>query len=211
MGVKINLTANFATAKLSVFMGKKAKRFFQRLYRTVKDALQPAYKTATWLLKITIPISLLVTLLNYFGIVGHIAEGLNPLFAHLGLPGEASLVYITGVFLNIYSAISVIAQLPLTQREITILAVMCLIARNLIVETAAQAKTGAKARQMVLLRVSMSLLAAFLLNILSLDKCQFAGLGLRLGRDARGGEKRLGFQARCRFAQLPYRHFALQP
>ena len=135
-----------------------------RLKGAAKLALKPAVKTAIWLLKITIPLSLLVTLLGYIGVVSYIANLLNPAFGLMGLPGEASLVFITSIFLNIYSVIVVMAQLPLTVREITILAVMCLIAHNLFVETAVQAKTGSKAWHIVLLRLSMAILSAFLLN-----------------------------------------------
>ncbi len=132
--------------------------------RAVRAGLKPALKTGIWLLKITIPLSLVVTLLGYFGVVSYIADFLNPVFRLMGLPGEASLVFITSIFLNIYSVIAVMAQLPLTVREITILAVMCLIAHNLIVETTVQAKTGSKAWQIVLLRLSMAIFSAFLLN-----------------------------------------------
>ncbi|MDD2277661.1 MAG: nucleoside recognition domain-containing protein [Bacteroidales bacterium] len=135
-----------------------------RTMRAVRAGLKPALKTGIWLLKITIPLSLVVTLLGYFGVVSYIADFLNPVFRLMGLPGEASLVFITSIFLNIYSVIAVMAQLPLTVREITILAVMCLIAHNLIVETTVQAKTGSKAWQIVLLRLSMAIFSAFLLN-----------------------------------------------
>ena len=135
-----------------------------RLKSAVKLALKPALKTAIWLLKITIPLSLAVTLLGYIGVVSYIANLLNPVFGLMGLPGEASLVFITSIFLNIYSVIAVMSQLPLTVREITILAVMCLIAHNLFVETAVQAKTGSKAWQIVLLRLSMAIFSAFMLN-----------------------------------------------
>ncbi|MDD3892167.1 MAG: nucleoside recognition domain-containing protein [Bacteroidales bacterium] len=138
--------------------------FSNRIVKAVKTGLKPAIKTAIWLLKITIPLSLAVTLLGYFGVVSYIADFLNPVFSLMGLPGEASLVFITSIFLNIYSVIAVMAQLPLTVREITILAVMCLIAHNLFVETAVQAKTGSKAWQIVLLRLSMAIFSAFLLN-----------------------------------------------
>ncbi len=136
----------------------------QRALSAVKFAIPPALKTAVWLVKITIPLSLVVSLLNFFGVVGYVANFLNPVFGLMGLPGEASLVFITSLFLNIYSAIAVITQLPLTIREITILAMMCLIAHNLFVETAVQAKTGSKAWQIVLLSVSMAVISGFALN-----------------------------------------------
>jgi hypothetical protein len=138
--------------------------FLDKLLGSIKTAVPPALKSAIWLVKLTIPISLGVTLLNYLGVVGVVAEFLNPAFGLMGLPGEASLVFITAIFLNIYSAIAVISQLPLSIREITILAVMCLIAHNLIVETAVQMKTGSKGWHMVTLRLSMAVLSGFMLN-----------------------------------------------
>jgi len=82
----------------------------------------------------------------------------------LGLPGESSLVFLSALLLNIYSAIAVIGTLQLSLREITILAVMCLIAHNLIVESTVMRKTGSSATKMVFLRIFTALVAAFLLN-----------------------------------------------
>ena len=143
-----------------------AHLFLDKIVGSVGKAIPPALRTAVWLVKITIPISLAVTLLSYLGVVGFIADFLNPAFSLIGLPGEASLVFITSIFLNVYSAIAVISQFPLSMREITILAVMCLIAHNLIVETAVQMKTGSKGWQMVTLRLSMAVVSGFFLNLL---------------------------------------------
>ena len=51
-------------------------------------------------------------------------------------------------------------------REGTILAVMCLISHALIVETAIQKKTGSSPWRMVLIRLSASFIAAYLLNLI---------------------------------------------
>ena len=91
---------------------------------------------------------------------------LNPLFYYLGLSGQCALVFLTSIFLNIYSAIAVISTQPLSMRETTILAVMCLISHNLIVEVLILQKTGSKAWKMVLLRLGSSILMAFVLHLL---------------------------------------------
>lgn len=126
----------------------------------------PALIAAVWLVKITIPLSLAVTLLGYIGVTDRIAVLLNPLFRFMGLPGEASLVFISSVFLNIYAAIAVLAQFSFNIREITILAVMCLIAHNLFIETAVQYKTGSKIRHILALRLSWAIIAGLLLNLI---------------------------------------------
>lgn len=111
-----------------------------------------------------IPISLLVVALQVSGVLGLIAHRLDPIMRILGLEGQASLVFITAMVLNIYSAIAVIGTLPLYPREIIILASMCLIAHNLIVESTVMRKTGSSVTKMVLLRVGTALVAGWILN-----------------------------------------------
>jgi hypothetical protein len=137
---------------------------FQRIIKCFKAAWRPGVRTALWLLKITIPVSFAVTILNYFGIIAWIAFYLNPLFRLIGLPGQSGLAFITGMLLNIYSAIAVINSLSFNMREVTILAMMCLISHNLITETIIQRKTGSNALRMVILRIGMSIVSAVLLN-----------------------------------------------
>ncbi len=140
--------------------------FTQRILTCVKSAMPSALKTSLWFLKITIPISLTVTLLYHFGVLNFISELLSPAFGLIGLKGEAALVYISSAFLNVYSAIAVMTSLNFTIREMTILAIMSLVAHNLIVETAVQKKTGSKAWHMVALRIISSVVAAIILNYL---------------------------------------------
>ena len=136
----------------------------KRILKCFKAAWRPGIKTALWLLKITIPVSFAVTILNYFGIIAWVAFYLNPLFKLIGLPGQSGLVFITSMSLNIYSAIAVMNSLSFNMREITILALMCLISHNLITETIIQRKTGSNALQMVILRIGMSIISAVMLN-----------------------------------------------
>lgn len=144
----------------------KEKTLAQRITDCFKSAMPSALKTSLWFLKITIPISLTVTLLYHFGVLNFISELLSPAFGLIGLKGEAALVYISSAFLNVYSAIAVMTSLNFTIREMTILAIMSLIAHNLIVETAVQKKTGSKAWHMVALRIITSVVAAIILNYL---------------------------------------------
>ena len=121
----------------------------ERLLKSVKTALPQGMKTAIWLLKLTIPVSFAVFLLDFFGILNVIAAWVAPLFKLIGLSGQASIVLITSFFTNIYSVIAVMTTLGFGFREGTILAVMCLISHALIVETAIQKKTGSSPWRMV--------------------------------------------------------------
>jgi spore maturation protein SpmB len=138
----------------------------ERLAYCVKSSLPQGMKTAFWLLKLTIPVSFAVFLLDFFGMLNVIAEWVAPLFKLIGLSGQASIVLITSFFTNIYSVIAVMTTLGTGHREGTILAVMCLISHALIVETAIQKRTGSKPWRMVLNRLSGSFIAAWGLNLL---------------------------------------------
>ncbi|HOK36673.1 MAG TPA: nucleoside recognition domain-containing protein [Paludibacteraceae bacterium] len=135
-----------------------------RLYNSFLLALPKAFKTIIWLLKIILPISFVVSLLQYWGIIAIVASFLAPVFSIVGLPGEAAIVFITSIFMALYAPIAIIATLPLGIREITILAIMCLISHNLIVETTVQKKTGSSPWIIFFLRIIASFVAAFLLN-----------------------------------------------
>jgi hypothetical protein len=141
-----------------------APGFGDRILKCVRTALPQGTKTAIWLLKITIPVSFAVFLFDFLGFLNVLASWVAPLFKLIGLSGEASVVLLTAMFTNIYSAIVVMTTLGTGYREGTILAVMCLISHSLIVETAIQKRTGSKPWRMVLTRITASFLAAFLLN-----------------------------------------------
>jgi len=136
-----------------------------KLYSVFEAALPAAFKSARWLLSLMIPISLVVELLKFTGILAIISGYLNPVFQLLGLSGQCAFVFLTSITLNIYSAIAVISTLPLTMREITIMAFMCLVSHNLIMETIVQRKTGSSAITMVLIRLLTSLVGAIIFNL----------------------------------------------
>ena len=103
-------------------------------------------------------------LLQYFGVIAWISELLTPVFSSFGLPGEAALAYVSGYFVNCYTAMAVMSTLSLDMREATILAVMVLCSHNMIVETTVQAKTGSSALRIVVIRTLSAFVLAFVLN-----------------------------------------------
>lgn len=137
-----------------------------RAWACIRRALPKAGKTCLWLLKIILPISLLVRLLQYSGLLGRLSDLLAPVFSLVGLPGETAIVFITSVFSPLYAPIALITSMSLGVREATILALMCLTSHNLMVESSVQAKTGSSFWVMTLLRLSMSFVIAFSLNLL---------------------------------------------
>lgn len=119
-----------------------------------------------WLLKIILPVSLGVRLLDFYGILAFIAGLLDPVFVYLGLPGSTAIVFITSIFLPLYAPLAIITSMPITLRELTILALMCQISHNLPVESAIQAKTGTPFRTVTTLRIAMSIMVGLVLNLI---------------------------------------------
>jgi Fe2+ transport system protein B len=151
-----------------------------RLLPTIRTAVLAGIKTTLFLARIMIPVSLAVALLGWTGLLARLAGLLAPLMDMLGLPGEAALVLVSAVLLNVYSAIAVIETLALSMREITILAIMTVIAHNLPIETAVMKKTGSSAVKMMVLRLGWALVLGFVLNrLLPVDDA--SGLALAAG------------------------------
>lgn len=130
-----------------------------------KDSLRPAVKTTSWLLKIMIPISLSVCLLQYYGVIAWCAQWLNPLFCHIGLPGASSIAFLTGATVTTYAALAVMMTMELTLRQATIIAIMVLICHALPLECTVVKKVGSRPIRMGLLRIAGALLAAMYLNL----------------------------------------------
>ena len=134
--------------------------------RIIAPALKKSAKTSIWLLKLILPISLAFRLLDYSGLLVYVADFLNPIFIHLGLPGSTAIIFITSIFLPLYAPLAIITSMTLTLRELTILALMCQVAHNLPVESAIQAKTGTSFWAMFSVRIFMSILIGFVLNLI---------------------------------------------
>ncbi len=143
----------------------KSRSFQERLITAIRAAIPSALRTGWWMIRLTLIVSFVVTLLQYLGVVGWLSQWLSPAFQLIGLPGESALVFISGYCVNIYSAIAVIVTLDFSVRSITILAVMCLCAHNMFIETAVQKKTGSSAIRIVLVRTLSAFILAFVLNL----------------------------------------------
>lgn len=144
-----------------------------KIRESIKLALPKAFETIKWLLSIMIPVSFVVMILNYTGILALVSSYVSPAFKLIGLPGESAFILLTSIFTNIYTAIAVITSLELEGRVVTILAVMCLVAHGFIIETAVLKKTGSSVIRMVLLRLFGSFAIGAILNlVLPVDKSQ---------------------------------------
>ena len=138
----------------------------ERIIGCIRKVWPVALKTSCWFLKIMLPVSFVVMLLTYFQVLPAVSAVVAPLFTRIGLPGDAALVFVTGIFTNIYTVIALLSNMDFTVREGILLAMMCLISHNYPVETLVQKKTGSAGWKMVLLRFTCSFIAAAVLNLI---------------------------------------------
>ena len=136
----------------------------ERLVASAKAVIPSTTKTCIWLLKLTVGVSFLMMLLKYFNILPVISAWISPLFSHFGLPGSAALAYVTGYFVNCYSAMAIFPALGLDTRAATILATMVLCSHSMIVETAVLKKTGMPVWRVVLVRTLGAVILGLALN-----------------------------------------------
>ena len=139
-------------------------RLFLRLYKCLRLAMPRSLSICLWLLKVMLPISLAVRVLQYVGFIDWLATLLSPMFGLIGLSGDSAIVFLTSIFLPLYPTIAVMTTLTLTLREATILAVMCLVSHNLPVECSVAHKTGSPFGRIVAFRIAMSFASAIVLN-----------------------------------------------
>jgi|GEM_PF-5381799 len=88
-----------------------------RIWKCVKKSLPKAGRMCLWLLKIILPISLLVRLLQYSGLLGEFSDLLSPVFSLIGLPGETAIIFLTSIFTPLYAPIALISSMSLGLRE----------------------------------------------------------------------------------------------
>jgi hypothetical protein len=125
-----------------------------------------------WMCEIIIPVSFLVTLLQWSGWLDKIHFILNPLMSFLNLPPEAALPIITGMLINIYAVIAVVTALPFTIAQMTLIAIFSLICHNLIMEGIVQHRSGINVIKATLTRIAAAVLTVFVVSRFFSDTSQ---------------------------------------
>lgn len=134
--------------------------------RAFRRGVVKGLRTAVWLAAFMAPVSLIVTLADWIGLLPWLVKGVAPLFDLLGVPAESAAAFVAGALLNAYSGIAALGPIPLTDRQVTILAVMILISHNLPIEVTIQSKAGASGVKLLLIRLVSSFAMGFLLNLI---------------------------------------------
>lgn len=130
--------------------------------RGVSNGLLVSWELA----KITVPIYAAVTIFKHTPVLPWVASHCAPALELVGLPGEASLALVLGYVINLYAAIGAILSLGLTPEQISIIAIMLLLAHSLPVECAVARRTGVSGALMLAIRLGLSIGSGLLFNLI---------------------------------------------
>ncbi len=126
--------------------------------------LKKGWSSFVWMCKIIIPVSFLITLLQWTGWLDQLDFLLGPLMSVIDLPPEAALPIISGMIINLYAAIAIITVLPFTAEQMTLIAIFTLVAHNLILEGMIQHKSGFSAIKATLIRITAAVLTVLIVS-----------------------------------------------
>jgi len=129
----------------------------------VRSGLVRGARTGWFLVRIIIPLSAGVALLDYTGILGWIGRQLAPVMGLFGLPGEAALHLVSGFFAGVYGGVAAASALTLTKVQMTVLAMIILVAHNLIVEGTIESRSGTSGLMVTGVRIATGLLMGAIL------------------------------------------------
>jgi len=134
-----------------------------------KYSLDSSLKSAWIILKLVIPIYIIADILFYYNTLSYISFLIEPFTSVLGLPAEASLAIISGIFLNLYAAIAFAAPLDMTAHQWSILAVFLGICHSLVVESIIMKKIGISTLYSYLMRFFVGLFVAYLTYLMPIS------------------------------------------
>lgn len=144
--------------------GNAGSKMNNKLIQSLRAALPATRKSTTWLLKLMIPISLGVTLLQHWGVLDWMAGYLHPVFVHLGLPGSSAVIFLSGAAAGTYAGIAAMMAVPLTLKQATLLSLMTALCHALPMECEVNRRTGSSFWEMAVLRITMAFACALLMN-----------------------------------------------
>jgi hypothetical protein len=126
------------------------------------------------LMLVIAPVYTAMAVLKFVGVLPRIAEWCRPAMKYFGLPGDAALALVLGNFLNLYSAMGVIATLKLTPGQMTLLSLMLLISHSQILESSVFFQIQTKYQVIWAIRLVTALVVGWALHFLLAPTAQVA-------------------------------------
>ena len=141
----------------------------QRVWASLTQLAAETWLTSWELVRITVPVVVLVKLLEEVGGIALLSSLLEPFMGLMGLPGELGLVWATAICTTLYGGLAVFAAigpgLDLTVAQVTGLASAMLIAHALPIELSISKRAGAPLWPVALIRFCGAIAYAAILDV----------------------------------------------
>ncbi|TYR80091.1 hypothetical protein FZC66_13230 [Priestia megaterium] len=145
---------------------------------SIKRGFFVGLQTTLTLGKVIVPVTLIVSILQYTPVLTWFATLISPFMRLFGLSGDAAIPLVLGNLLNLYAGIAGILSLDLTVKEVFILAVMLSFSHNLLIETSVALKVGVKLWVILSVRMGLAFISALVINLLWNGGAEQAQYGL---------------------------------
>jgi hypothetical protein len=118
------------------------------------------------IIKLVIPIYIIADILYFYNTLSYVSFFVEPFTSILGLPPEASLAIVSGIFLNLYAAVAFAAPLDMDIQQWSILAIFLGVCHSLVVESVIIKKLGISNIYSYMLRFFGGLIVAYSATLL---------------------------------------------
>lgn len=132
------------------------------LVTAIKTGFIKALKTAAMLLKVVIPVYTIVVIISNTPLFSWMQDQFAPFMKYFGLPGDAIIPIVAGLFTDEYGAIAALKQIELNTAQLTTVAMIVLVCHTIPVESAIARKIGIKAAPFIVFRFVCAILAGLL-------------------------------------------------
>ncbi|MBC7486790.1 MAG: hypothetical protein H7282_08560 [Cytophagaceae bacterium] len=141
-----------------------------KVYSFLSNLIKDAFRVYLDLLKIMIPVSVGVRLLQQTNVIDILGDWFGPLAVALGLPTGAAIVWVNTLLTNMYGGMITFHSLNLGQTmsvaQVTVLAQLMLVAHTFPIELSVARKAGVPLFSMFAWRFVMAILSAWMLYLL---------------------------------------------
>ena len=136
------------------------------LVQHIKSGIRKGFNISGKIVVYTFPFYIFIDWLKYSGFLSVIGDFFKPITHLMGLPGEATIVLLSGFLINLYPAIASMVALNLTVKQITIIGIVLGIAHNLIIEGIVLSKSGVKIYITILFRLFLAIITGVGVNLI---------------------------------------------
>jgi len=139
---------------------KTNRELFNQVLAT---GIRKGWWSFVWVLKILLPITFIISLLEWSGWIHKVDFIFQPLMNWLNLPPLAALPLIFGILSGIYGGIAAMVVLPFTKDQMTLMAIFMMIAHSLPQEGMIQGKSGLHPFKATVIRIGAAVLTVMII------------------------------------------------